>query len=232
VGFGIQALDDEQSIGTTQWLIEDCRFVQNAPALCIFLTGGPFTVRRCEFLRNSKTNGVGPGIYAWPALTEGLIEFCTFVNDSSFIGGGGAGIWAREGRLEVRNNTFFGNYCEFIGGACIMVDDGAVVEAENNIFSHSAGTSAIRVYDGSYQSTCNDYWANAGGDFWSGEPGPFDFSADPQFCDPENLDFTLSGSSPCSPDLSPCGLIGAWEVGCGAISIEKRSWASLKALYR
>lgn len=232
VGVGISCHDDEQSVGNTEWLIEDCRFLDNTTARCVQLTGGPFVVRHCKYLRNSSSRA-GAGIYAWPARSEGVIEFCTFVRDSSFVGGGGAGIWAREGDLEVRNNTFFENYSEFTGGACMTVSGGAVVEAEGNIFSHSAGTAAVRATSGTYLPTCNNYWENSGGDFRDAEAGPLDFSADPQFCDPENLDFTLRANSPCSPDLSPCeSLIGAWDVSCGPVSIEKRSWSSLKALYR
>ena len=38
--------------------------------------------------------------------------------------------------------------------------------------------------------------------------------ADPLFCDPDNGDFRLAEGSPCSPDSSECGLIGALGVGC------------------
>jgi hypothetical protein len=86
-------------------------------------------------------------------------------------------------------------------------------------------------------SDCNSFWENEGGNYEGGtSPWPqaaTDFFADPLFCSPADLDFTLDASSPCAPD-SPqgCGLVGALNVACGIISVERSSWGSIKALYR
>jgi hypothetical protein len=60
-----------------------------------------------------------------------------------------------------------------------------------------------------------------------------DLVGDPQFCDPENLDFTLQSSSPAAAQNSPtCGQIGAFGVGCGSVSVEATTWGRLKATFR
>jgi hypothetical protein len=81
---------------------------------------------------------------------------------------------------------------------------------------------------------CNALWNNAMGDFgldWVAFPT--DIFADPLFCDPMYLDFTLDDGSPCAPGGTPgCGQIGAHGVGCGVVSVEAASWGKIKSLYR
>jgi hypothetical protein len=58
-------------------------------------------------------------------------------------------------------------------------------------------------------------------------------SLDPQFCDLANGDFRVSSTSPCAPPQSGCGLMGAYDVGCGVTSVEPSTWGSVKgAFYR
>jgi hypothetical protein len=91
----------------------------------------------------------------------------------------------------------------------------------------------VRNFDSDIVSACNDYWMNEAGDFQDWTPSPSDIFADPFFCDPEQLDFTLREDSPCAAGSTPgCGQIGAKGVGCAAISVEETSWTRIKALYR
>jgi hypothetical protein len=87
--------------------------------------------------------------------------------------------------------------------------------------------------------TCCDIYGNAGGDWVGAIAGQYgingNMSVDPLFCDPENLDFTLHGDSPCAPFSPPnpeCDLIGAWPVGCAPTPTVKTTWGAIKALYR
>jgi len=93
--------------------------------------------------------------------------------------------------------------------------------------------------DGDAALSCCDIWGNAGGDWVPGIAGQYgvngNISEDPQLCDPENGDFTLSESSPCAPFTPPnpeCDLIGAWPVGCAGTPVAPGSWGSVKALFR
>ena len=54
------------------------------------------------------------------------------------------------------------------------------------------------------------------------------------FCGDGN--YYLQSDSPCAlgnqPDGIDCGLIGPLPVGCGPVTIETRTWGSIKAMYR
>ena len=78
---------------------------------------------------------------------------------------------------------------------------------------------------GYLELTCVDIFGNTGGD-WVGVLAGLEnlngnLHADPLFCsgtNPENP-WSLNESSPCAPDNNPgCGLVGAYPVGCGALS--------------
>ncbi len=62
--------------------------------------------------------------------------------------------------------------------------------------------------------TCSDVWANSAGNGICGVNGGGNFTADPQYCDPQVFELALRPSSPCL-DRPGCGLIGALGLGCG-----------------
>jgi hypothetical protein len=57
-------------------------------------------------------------------------------------------------------------------------------------------------------------WANSAGNALCGVNGGGNFTADPQYCDPQVFEFSLRPSSPCL-DRPGCGLVGALGLGCG-----------------
>jgi hypothetical protein len=82
---------------------------------------------------------------------------------------------------------------------------------------------------------CCDFYGNGGGDWVDCVAGQENangnLSADPLFC--AQGDFTIHENSPCAPSNSGnCGLIGALGVGCGAVSVESKTWGQIKGLYR
>ncbi len=92
-----------------------------------------------------------------------------------------------------------------------------------------------------FELECCDIYGNTGGDYVgpiSGMEGVNgNFSADPQFCNLANSDFTLGDCSPCLPGNHPysysCGRIGALDVGCVCNSAtEPSTWGGVKAVYR
>jgi hypothetical protein len=86
---------------------------------------------------------------------------------------------------------------------------------------------------------CNDIFGNKS----NVDPPPFgtngNIDVDPQFCGvaPQvSGNYFLQSDSPCAPgkhpDGYPCGLIGAWPVGCKDTAVERTSWGRIKSIYR
>lgn len=240
--------------------LEQCRFEANVGAAALFGDGvTDVTVRNCEFIGHRTAVGgalalaeatvhvegnlflrntmVGPNSQIGGGLKVsnciGPIRFNTFAYDSALgtTFGGGLGILDHLG--EVSNNTFYQCHADWYGGALYV--GASTLTVDSNVFSHSTGSYAVmwpgEVFNAG--SGCNLYWANTGGDVYNDEFFPTDIWADPLYCDPENLDFTVAANSPCLPGATPdCGQIGAWGEGCGGVSVEATSWGMIKSLYR
>jgi hypothetical protein len=116
--------------------------------------------------------------------------------------------------------------------------DNSSPSVSNCIIAFSAMGRAITCESGGAPIlTCCDIYGNRGGD-WVGRISDQlgingNFSFDPLFCDDRGDDFHLDCSSPCAPAHQPdCGLIGAWDVGCGPSRTEAMTWGAVKAMYR
>jgi hypothetical protein len=109
----------------------------------------------------------------------------------------------------------------------------------NSILAFNQGGAAVYCYLNSAtpQLACSDLFGNEYGD-WVGTiedqiTKSGNLSEDPLFCSPGTGDFSIDASSPCAPSgAEGCGLIGAFDVGCGAITVESRTWSGIKELYR
>ncbi|MBU2689767.1 MAG: DUF5123 domain-containing protein [Candidatus Eisenbacteria bacterium] len=116
----------------------------------------------------------------------------------------------------IEGNTFAFNESGSYGGIIEHTGSGTY---KNNIIAFNVGSGNASLEH--LECSCNDVYGNLI-DF-----GPFGvdghISADPQFCDPDNGDFTLTASSPClpghHPDNTDCGLIGALPIGCPISSV-------------
>jgi hypothetical protein len=183
-----------------------------------------FLVRGCRFLSNS-TPDRGTAILVGDS--DGPIEFCTFAYNNSASAGGAVEVV--EGRVQIRNNTFY--RCTAASGSAVSwagwrgaVERNVVVECSSPALRGdptNAGCNLMWGMEAPYSST------------WPEEFIENDLVGDPQFCDPENLDFTLQSSSPAAAQNSPtCGQIGAFGVGCGSVSVEATTWGRLKATFR
>jgi PKD repeat protein len=62
--------------------------------------------------------------------------------------------------------------------------------------------------------SCSNVWANSAGNGLCGVNGGGNFTADPQYCDPQAFELSLRPSSPCL-DRPGCGQVGALGLGCG-----------------
>ncbi len=117
------------------------------------------------------------------------------------------------------------------GGFVLSLD--RLIVAFNNAKALGAdATSTVTV-------ACCDIFGNLGGD---AIPDGFikkgtNLSVDPLFCGaPGSENYYLRSDSPCVPENQDfdeyCMPMGARPVACGAVSIEKTTWGSIKSMYR
>jgi hypothetical protein len=159
-------------------------------------------------------------------------------NRAEEFGGGGA--WVGEGRFTFKHCTFAFNESgvdpggKREGGGIAVYQGRAYLQG--CIVAYSTRGEGISCIEGSATLSCTNIFGNAGGDWIGsiadqlGQRG--NISADPIFCKPTLGDFTLQSDSPCLPEHSGCGLMGALGVGCGATSIDAMTWGKIKSLYR
>ncbi|MGD8397052.1 MAG: hypothetical protein PVF43_16405, partial [Candidatus Eiseniibacteriota bacterium] len=130
--------------------------------------------------------------------------------------------------------TLWGNEADF--GSALSGDTDRPVLLENSILAAGRGGAAVH-YESDVFLRCCDVHGNEGGDWVgciAGQQGlNGNLALDPLFCDAPGGDFTLDESSPCAPaQAGDCGLIGAWEVGCGMVATRPRTWGGIKASFR
>ncbi|MEZ5063177.1 MAG: right-handed parallel beta-helix repeat-containing protein [bacterium] len=240
------------SITRSNAIVNDCLFMDNET---FEVDGGGVLVKaeaqpiftRCVFAGNRAWAGGALGLGNLPNVT--VID-CLFENNDAVSRGGAICLDQEPPVLTIWNSTFVNNRAPLFGGHifqsgaasltlrnCIL---GNYCDAPSAIFSSTSvvdidccvviGGSAEVVTSG----TSTVLW------------GADNVDADPMFCgadplgcdsDPEPTgDWTIDVLSPASPAVSPCGRIGAYDVGCGATSagasLETRSFGSLKALFR
>ena len=112
-----------------------------------------------------------------------------------------------------------------------------VLAVDRCVLAFQTAGMVVECYVGEVpELTCCDSFGNAGGD-WAGtciegqEGINGNFSADPLFCDAQGGDFGLEPGSPCLPGHGPhgdCGLIGAFDQGCGTTATAERTWGAVK----
>ena len=189
---------------------------------------------RCLFRNNEAVFG---GAVFVRAQALPLLEFCTFSANSA--SGSGGGIFCSEAALTVRNCTFSRNSSVLEGGA-IGGDFVAGATVENTLITHSLSGGAVAcLQDDSINLSCCLLYNNVDGDWTDcvgGQyPGDGNLAESPQLCSPTpdyDRMWVLQEDSPCAPDQTACGLIGAWDVGCGSTPTKKRTLGGVRSLYR
>ena len=192
---------------------KECQFIDNtsdwsAGAVSFIRSGVQF--KSCVFAGNKAA--VGGALYCYG---DGAIMSCTFVGNLATVHVGGAHIrsFGYETVVTVRNSILaFGQR----GGSVACGD-----QEDYNI-----------------EPVCCDVFGNEGGNwvdclrFHQGKYG--NISEDPLFCDWTGGDYSLSAESPCAAGSADndCGLMGAFDVGCGPTAVETKSWGVIKAFYR
>ena len=233
---------------TDRRIIEECEFVDNRSFGATVGLGeyDVLSIERNVFLRNVTTSTTGAALYVFGnhniGGSGGTIRFNTFAYDSALYADGGGGLLAAFFNGEITNNTFVGCYAPDPGFQATFAAAGLYSQSQltfaHNVIVGSSGQPAVQIQGTADQfliHSCNVFWNNSAGDYsvFDGPPLPPDILADPLFCDPEVLDFTVRTNSPCAPGNVPgCGAIGAWPVGCGSVNVESSSWGKIKALYK
>jgi len=240
-GRGILFRLDESETGDCT--LTDCRFVENGGGGMNCETYGviALTLADCSFVGNTADgNGGGLRVYG-ASLGDITLAGCSFVGNTAE--GGGGGLYADGiGNVppSLTNCTIVENNAS--SGGAICAGSGCspgYATITNTIIAFNTGEDplAFRLSSG---SSCNDFYGNEGGDWlydlaeWLGVDG--NICEDPLFCLDENPGepYTLQENSPCAAGNNPeCGQIGAWGVGCEAVTpVQATSWGEIKAMYR
>jgi len=225
----------------------DCKFNRNSTLLggaLYWESSTRPTVTACLFEENQAN--YGGAVFTSSNAASSLVN-CTLANNSAALDGGavysnGGGLLTLDrcvlvsnsassrggaafstGAISIDHCTLYGNWTGGAGGG-VMVESGTA-SLENTIIAFGPDGEAVACGGGTATLSCCDIYANIEGD-WVGciaeQVGVNDnFSANPLFCDAENRNFTIHGTSPCAPSNSPgnCGLIGALPVACGVTDV-------------
>lgn len=208
-----------------------------------YINGGSPTIHNVRF-RENLANWLMHDAYGFSSGWGGAIYDCnssTFLADCSFESnvakcfeegidaddGWGGAICAGGGASNYLNSTFYANrsevcamsWCVERGGTfCFMGGDYLI---QNCIIAETTEGSGIYVHSTSSAPdlVCSDLWNNADGNFAGSCPDLLgingNISADPQFCDAVDHDFSLANASPCLPAGNDCGVqMGAFGEGC------------------
>jgi len=165
-------------------------------------------------IKNGYTNS-GAGIFI--SGCSPAIRNCVIANNYATVSGGG--IRCKGADPTITNCTFVDN-SSMAGGALFVIASSSPLLL-NCIIAFSGEGGGVYSSESSSQPSliCCDLYSNLDGN-WAGniidQSGlNGNFEADPDFCDREVVDFSLSESSPCAPANSNCGVtIGALGTGC------------------
>ena len=203
----------EQDASST---VIDCEGSENEPHRAFLIRNQASSNTIIEgFTIRGGYNTSGAAIYCTSASPT--FKFCIFYGNQSTLSGGA--IRCKNSSPSLINCTFVANAAQ-TGGAIFGLASSSPY-LENCIIAFSGSGESIATADGSSQPllSCCNIFGNAGGDWeraisdQANSEG--NLSVDPQFCDPDNLIFSLKTSSPCAPDNNSCGrLIGALAVEC------------------
>jgi predicted outer membrane repeat protein len=214
--------------------VTECEFIENRAAFggggLESITANP-RIERSRFIGNSA-GSEGGAIRA--VVTTLTVDRCLIVGNTAPLGGA---LMLFQADVQVVSSTIHGNSSGIqVGRPGDPVPSSLIME--RSIVSGSTIGEAIRCAFPSWAAvTCSDLFGNQGGDWVDCVTTQGDLNgnqhSDPLYCVPESGDFRLGSGSPCAPENSPagCGLVGAFEVGCGATALKPTTWGQVKAHY-
>ena len=190
---------------------------------------GEGLVGSCE-ISNNGGRGINfdRGIPHYTEITDCII----FANAEEGIRVNSPCLW-EECQLDITYSTIVGN-----GLAGVSYCSDVPLNISNLLLAFNTGPGILCCGPEIPTLQCCDIYGNLGGD-WSGCIAPQlgvngNISEYPQFCGAADSDipYTLNASSPCAPDSSDCGLIGAFDVNCNYQSGVEEGSGGLPAVSR
>ncbi len=225
-GGGIAVVDSWAAIRRSSFRTNSTVVANTVDGGGIFCYRSLLDAEDCVFTDNLAQEGGGIAIVQSSTAT---IRRCVIArNEATGPGPAGAAIIVAGSMAEITNTTAVLNVTP-PDGASIALLAGSYVY-ERNIVALASGNG---LQCSTSPTFCNDVWGSGNLDYAGCASHPSNSSADPQFCDLGELDLRLADSSPCAPAHSPpgCGLIGAFDVGCGPVTVEPATWGQVKAYY-
>jgi len=184
-----------------------------------FSNGSSPTITACIF-NNNQSLASGGALYC-ASQASPAVSSCTFHHNAAVNGGG---LFVSDAAPVIQGCTFAHNTAD-IGGAGISSYSGNFT-VENTIIAYGMNGGGVSCWSATVTLNCCDVFGNVGGDFTgclSGQEGiNGNICMDPLFCDPDNGNYNLIATSPCSAFSEPnveCPQIGAWPVNCDLTSV-------------
>jgi hypothetical protein len=177
---------------------------------------GDVLVSQCTFINNQARNAAA--IYARDLTRTLRVEECIMAKNSLSAPSLTlpSAVYNREdlpgGALELVGCTIVVNQ----GGAAAIANRSGDMTITESVVAQNSPAGLTGSDLSFVEMSCNDFWSNSEMDYGPGaNPGPGSISEDPQFCDPQNLVFTVNSTSPLLPGNNSCAVqIGALGQGC------------------
>lgn len=251
-GSGIFILQDA-TVTATRCQFRDNEAASYGAAVCLWGAFGSgahlctASLSECDFIENSAGHGGAIACYgAEDARVALAANGCVFRSNGSVGNNLGGALSCHSGTTYALSNcTFFEN--EAYWGGCLYLtsslDLSPAGSFANCIVAENICTAgnAIRCTGQADPPTltCCDLFGNEPGPDWGDciadqEDVDGNISLDPEFCDPDQGDLTISDTSPCRPFSEPnpeCDLIGALPVRCGPTGVASSECVGGEALW-
>ena len=179
-------------------------------------------IQNNRFVENTADACAG-AIYVAFSSRNVDISYNTSIGDIS-PAAASIGVHGMGGGTTVHHNTVV----DAVGNEAIRCEQTSGASVSGNVVTGSTGWG-IRWVNANGTSSCNLAWNNTFGDF--SPAGTDNASADPEFCDPDAGDYSVSATSPALGANSGCGSRGAWEQGCTVVPVQGTTWGALKTRF-
>jgi hypothetical protein len=217
--------------------VEHCTFVDNEAvggggAMILWNGSGTCYVSDCV-IRNNSAGSRGGGIYQGDC--NSVIERCVFSGNEA--GAEGSGFCQSSGKTALVSACTFSR--NGAANAVVYAKGGSVLSLERLIVAFNIAKALGADATSAVSVACCDLFGNTGGD---AIPAGFarygtNLSVDPLFCGAAGSEnYFLRSDSPCDPGNQDfdeyCEPMGACPVACGAVSVERTTWGSIKSIFR